>query len=33
MAAQAQSKVITANIPFEFNFGGKTFPAGDYSLV
>lgn len=33
MAAQAQSKVIKANIPFEFNFGDKIFPAGDYSLV
>ena len=30
--AQAPT-VIKVNIPFEFNFGDKTFPAGDYSLV
>jgi hypothetical protein len=33
LAAQTQSRVIKANIPFEFNFDDKTFPAGDYSLV
>ena len=34
MAAQAQStSVITVNVPFEFNFGDRTFPAGEYSLV
>ncbi len=33
VAVQAQSpQVIKASIPFEFNFGGKTLPAGDYSL-
>ena len=32
--AHAQAAiVIKVNIPFEFNFGDKTFPAGDYSLV
>jgi hypothetical protein len=34
MAAHAQStSVIKVNIPFEFNFGDRTFPAGDYTLV
>jgi hypothetical protein len=34
MAAQAQStSVIKVNIPFEFNFANRTFPAGDYSLA
>src|SRR5262249_44316601 len=34
MTAAAQSSaVIKANIPFDFNFAGKTFPAGEYSLV
>jgi hypothetical protein len=34
MAAQAQStSVIKVNVPFEFNFGDRTFPAGEYSLV
>ena len=33
-AAQAQStSVIKVNVPFEFNFGDRTFPAGEYSLV
>ena len=32
--AHAQSgTVIKVNIPFEFNFGDKAFPAGEYSLV
>ena len=32
--AHAQAlTVIKVNIPFEFSFGDKTFPAGDYSLV
>lgn len=32
--AHAQSgTVIKVNIPFEFSFGDKTFPAGSYSLV
>jgi hypothetical protein len=33
--AQAQSTplVIKVNIPFEFNIGDQTFPAGAYSLV
>src|SRR5262245_8147903 len=34
MTAAAQSSaVIKANIPFDFNFGGKSFPAGEYSIV
>lgn len=34
MTAQAQiTSVIKVNIPFEFNFGGRTFPAGEYSLM
>jgi hypothetical protein len=34
-AAQAQSTplVIKVRIPFEFNIGDATFPAGDYSMV
>jgi hypothetical protein len=32
--SRAQSiQVIKVNIPFEFNFGGHSFPAGAYSLV
>ncbi|HUM04314.1 MAG TPA: hypothetical protein VLT90_02565 [Terriglobales bacterium] len=30
---QDASSVIRVKIPFEFSVGGKTFPAGDYSLV
>jgi len=30
---QATSWVVKVNIPFEFNVGNKTFPAGSYSLV
>jgi hypothetical protein len=30
---QVTSWVIKVNIPFEFNVGDKTFPAGAYSLV
>jgi len=34
VTAQAQSvSVIKATIPFEFKFGQKTYPAGDYSLL
>lgn len=34
MAAPAQSTpILKANIPFEFSFGGRTFPAGSYSVV
>jgi hypothetical protein len=34
MAAHAQSAaIIKVSIPFAFNFGDQTFPAGDYSLV
>lgn len=34
LAAQAQhATVVKANIPFEFSFNGKTFPAGEYSLA
>jgi hypothetical protein len=35
VAAQAQSSgrtQLVANIPFEFNVGDKTMPAGEYSL-
>jgi len=31
--AQSTTWVIKVNIPFEFNVGDKTFPAGDYSLA
>ena len=30
---EATSWVVKVNIPFEFNVGNKTFPAGSYSLV
>jgi hypothetical protein len=30
---QATTWVVKVNIPFEFNVGDKTFPAGNYSLV
>jgi hypothetical protein len=30
---QRAEQVIKANIPFEFNVGGQSFPAGNYSLV
>jgi hypothetical protein len=30
---QATSWVVRVNIPFEFNVGNKTFPAGSYSLA
>ena len=30
---QTSNSVIKVNIPFEFNVGDKTFPAGDYSLT
>lgn len=33
MMAQAQSApAIRVNVPFEFNFGQQTFPAGNYSV-
>jgi hypothetical protein len=28
----AQSIRLTANVPFEFTVGGRTLPAGDYSI-
>lgn len=31
--AQRTQPVIKVNIPFEFNVGDQTFPAGNYSLV
>ena len=32
--APAQStRIVKANIPFEFSFGNRSFPAGEYSLV
>ena len=30
---QTSTSVIKVSIPFEFNVGNKTFPAGNYSLV
>jgi len=34
MSASAQSdRMIKVNIPFEFTFAGKLFPAGQYTLV
>ena len=35
VAAQAQTsgrRQLIANIPFQFNFGNKTLPAGEYSV-
>jgi hypothetical protein len=31
--AQSAQRVIKVQIPFEFNVGEKTFPAGDYSVA
>jgi hypothetical protein len=31
--AQSAQRVIKVHIPFEFNIGAKTFPAGDYSVT
>ncbi len=31
--AQTTPRVVKAHIPFEFNVGDKTFPAGDYSVA
>lgn len=31
--AQSAKRVIKVHIPFEFNIGEKTFPAGDYSVT
>jgi hypothetical protein len=34
ITARAQTvRNVRANIPFEFNFDGKTFPAGEYTLA
>jgi hypothetical protein len=34
VTAAAQSlRVTKVNIPFEFNFGKQTFPAGEYTIV
>lgn len=32
-AQSSPNKLVKVHIPFEFNFGDKTFPAGDYSLT
>jgi hypothetical protein len=32
-SAQSSTKLVKVHIPFEFNFGDKSFPAGDYSLA
>lgn len=31
-SAQVSTRVIKVRIPFEFNVGDKSFPAGDYSV-
>jgi len=31
--AQSGTTLVKVYVPFEFNFGGKTFPAGDYSVA
>jgi hypothetical protein len=31
--AQSAQRAIKVHIPFEFNVGDKTFPAGDYSVT
>lgn len=33
VASAELAPVIKVSIPFEFNFGDQTFPAGDYTLV
>ena len=34
MTVSAQTtSVIKVNVPFEFSFAGRTFPAGEYTLV
>ena len=33
VSAQAQTPEYRANIPFEFNVGNKTLPAGDYVIA
>jgi len=34
VTASAQSaRVVKVNVPFEFSFGTRVFPAGEYSLV
>jgi len=32
ISAQASQRTIKVHIPFEFNVGQQTFPAGDYSV-
>jgi hypothetical protein len=32
-AQSTSNKLVKVHIPFEFNFGDKTFPAGDYTLA
>jgi hypothetical protein len=32
-ASTQSMSVIKVNVPFEFNFGGRTFPADTYTLV
>ena len=32
VAANAQSEVVTAHVPFAFEAGGKLLPAGDYRV-
>jgi hypothetical protein len=33
MASAQTSSVIKVNVPFEFNFADRTFPAGEYTLT
>jgi len=33
MASAQTTSVIKVNVPFEFSFADRTFPAGEYSLI
>ena len=33
MASAQTTSVIKVNVPFEFNFAARTFPAGEYTLM
>lgn len=33
VGAGAQARVVNVNVPFAFNFGDQSFPAGSYSLI
>ena len=33
MASAQTTSVIKVNVPFDFSFADRTFPAGEYSLI